>query len=234
MRASRQSSPYVLMGVLALLIAGAIVLSLVTAPPIARQELQSAARNTTAARSFVLDYKALTFEAATSPASRAEKPVETGAAAVKFQYQAPDRILQVRNESGLVVSILIIGRNSYERIGSQPWSELPGSSTETSEGVQVAGEVLSILHPMADATAVDRRGSTYRFTPSRKDPLLENLFGTEASMLSKISFSAVLGGGLVRDEAISATGAGTHFELSFKFRLIGTAPPLVAPARSRG
>jgi hypothetical protein len=232
MRASWRVAPFVVMGLLILLSAGAIVLSLDTAPPIAQQELQIAARDTSAARSFVLEYNIRTFEASTSSGSRVTKPVETGVATAEFTYQAPDRLFQVRNQNGAVVSVLIIGNKQYERMGSGQWSALPSPKSTPSEGAQLAGQLLSALDPMQHANSVVRSGATYRFSPDRGDPFIKNLFGTTAT-LSNVRFSASLSGGLVKNEGISAEGSGTLYELDFSFSMIGTAPPVVTPAGFR-
>jgi hypothetical protein len=232
MRASRRVAPFVLLGLLILLSAGAIVFSLDTAPPIAQQELQIAARDTSAARSFVLEYNIRTFDAYTSSGSRAKKPVETGVATAEFTYQSPDRLFQVRNQNGVVISVLVIGNKQYERMGTGRWSALPSPKSTTSVGAQLTGQLLSVLDPMKDANSVVRSGGTYRFSPDKQDPFIKNLFGTSA-LLSNVRFSAALSGGLVKDEGISAVGSGTLYELDFSFSLIGSAPPVVTPAGFR-
>ena len=221
-----------LLGVLAILSACAIVLSLSTAPGVSQQELQTAARNTTDASSFVLDYNVRTFTTLSPTASRG-KPVETGAEAVEFDYQAPDRVLEVRSQNGEVVSFLIAGHESYERLGSGPWSKLPSASPQTSQGAQVVSQVLSVLHPMAHAHSVVRSGSTYRFKPETGDPFVKDLFGTTA--LSKVGVTpAALSGGLVADEGISASASGMLYDIAFSFHLVGVAPPVKIPKRVQG
>ena len=232
MRASRRVAPFALLGLLILLSAGAIVLSLDTAPPVAQQELQIAARDTSGASSFVLAYSVRTFEASTPSGSSVKKPVETGVATAEFTYQAPDRLFQVRNQNGVVISVLVIGNKQYERMGTGRWSALPSPKSATSEGAQLAEQLLSVLSPMQHANSVVRRGATYRFSPDTGDPFIKNLFGTSAT-LSNVRFSAALSGGLVRNEGISAVGSGTLYELDFTFSLIGAAPPVVTPAGFR-
>jgi hypothetical protein len=234
MRASPGILSHTPLGLLVLLSAGAIVLSLVTAPSIAQQRLQGAARDTIDASSFVLDFNALTFSKLEPSTARGGKFVETGAVEVKFEYQAPDRVLQERYETSVLVSALVIGRNSYERIGSGPWLVLPQASPSgSSAGAQVAAEILGVLQPLAGATSVVRSGSTYRFAPGNRVPLLTDFFGQAAGQLSSVEFSAVLDDKFVKTERIVATRDDSRYTIDFDFLSVGAAPPIEAPSAAR-
>jgi len=228
MRARSGVLSYTPLGLLALLSAGAIVLSLLTAPPIAQQQLRGAARNTVAASSFVLT-DMTTVRAPRSSAALGGSTVESNSA--RIEYQAPDRILEETHEAtGLSVSLLLIDGNRYERTGNGSWSELsPVSQSGSPDGAQVAGEVLALLRPLAGATSVVRSGSTYRFVPGNRGTLLTSLFGQAAQQLSSVEFSAVLKGEFVRDERVVATRASERITIDFGLRSIGVLPPIEAP-----
>ncbi|MGD0320357.1 MAG: hypothetical protein ABSC00_01940 [Acidimicrobiales bacterium] len=228
MRAPTSVLSYAPLGLLALLSAGAIVLSLLMAPPLAQQQLQGAASSTVAASSFALTYRT-TVEVPGQSAASGGRTVATNSS--RFEYQAPDRVLEETHEpTGLSVSILLIDGDRYERTGNGPWSELPPVSQSGSPGgAEVAGEVLDLLRPLAGATSVVRSGSTYRFALGNPDTLLSTLFGQAAQQLSSVELSAVVKGDFVSDEHIVATQASEHITIDFGFASIGELPPIRAP-----
>ncbi len=228
MRAPTSVLSYAPLGLLALLSAGAIVLSLLMAPPVAQQQLQGAASSTVAASSFALTFKT-TVEVPGRSAASGGRTVATNSS--RFEYQAPDRVLEETHETtGLSVSILLIDGDRYERTGNGPWSELsPVSQSGSPGGAEVAGEVLDLVRPLAGATSVVRSGSTYRFALGNPDTLLSTLFGQAAQQLSSVEFSAVVKGDFVSDEHIVATQASEHITIDFGFASIGELPPIRAP-----
>lgn len=232
MRAPTSVLSYALLGLLVLFCAGAIVLSLLTAPTIAQQQLQGAASNTVAASSFVLTDRT-TVTAPRQSTALGGRTVESNSA--RIEYQAPDRVFEKTLEpTGQSVSVLLIDGNRYERIGSGPWSELPTASQSGSPGgAQVVGEMMALLRPLAGATSVVRSGSSYRFVPGNRETLLTSIFGQAVPQLSSVEFSAVLKGEFVRNERIVATRASEHITIDFGFLSIGELPPIKTPHVAR-
>lgn len=221
---------HTLLEVLILLSAGAIALSLLTAPPVAQEQLQLAARNTLSASSFVLADKVTVQEPRPTPTLGGRSSVTNTAT---IEYQAPDRILDQTVSEGRSVSLLVIGNNRYEKSGGGVWTKLPpvphvGGST----GSEAAAQVLAPLESLAGASSVVASGSTYRFVPGDRASLLENLFGQSAQPLTSISFTAAVTGEFVGAERILAERAGARFVIDFGFLSVGSVPPIEAPSSS--
>jgi len=209
-----------------LLSAGAIVLSLLTSPQAAQQQLQVAAKNLAAAPSFVFLDTVTIHEPQPSAALNGKSSATT---AQRVIYQAPDRV-EVTSTSSRGLTLLVIGDNRYERSGKGPWSALPPvSGSTTSAGAQEAQVLLFPLRSLSGATSVVRQGSAYRFVPGSKAPLLADLFGQFASQLSTLDFSATIKGEFVSRELIVATRGGARFVIDFRFLEVGSVPPIEAP-----
>ena len=219
-----------LLGALTLLSAGAIALSLLTAPPVAQEQLQVAAKNTISASSFVLADKVTVTEPRPSAALGGKASVTNTA---RIEYQAPDRILDQTTSQGRSVSLLVIGDDRYERSGNGPWTKLPAvAQVGGSTGAQAAAEVLAPLQSLSGATSVVASGSMFRFVPSDRAGLLENLFGQSTEPLASVRFSAVVNGEFVAAERILASRGGAHFVIDFGFLSVGSVPPIEAPPLS--
>jgi hypothetical protein len=222
-----------LLGGLTLLSAGAIALSLLTAPPVAQKQLQGAAKNTAAASSFVLtDVNRIRTPAPS--AALGGKSSETGT--VRILYQAPDRIRdEVHEGSGQTVTLVVIGDRRYEREGAGRWSVLPPSANVgVSNGAAAAQEVLLPLESLAAATSVVNDGSDYLFVSGNEMLLLENLFGEqEAAQLSAVKFSARLRGEFIGSEVVTADEGTVRYRIHFQISSVDSAHAVVAPSASQ-
>lgn len=215
-----------LVGVLMLLSAGAIALSLLTAPQVAQQQLKVAATNTAGATSFVfVDHVAIRAPRPTAALGGRSSVTTTQ----RVIYQAPDRV-EVSSSSAPGTTLLVIGNKRYERTGNGPWSPLPPvQGSGTSMGEQEASLLLFPLQSLAGSTSVTRRGSAYHFVPGAKSALLADLFGSLASQLSTIDFSAFVNGEFVTAEHVVATRGSTRFVIDFGYLAIGKVSPIEAP-----
>jgi len=212
-----------------LLSAGAIALSLLTAPQVAEQQLKVAATNTAGASSFVFVDQVAIREPQPTAALGGRSSATTTQRVI---YQAPDRV-EVSSSSAPGTMLLVIGNNRYERTGNGPWSPLPPVQTSgISTGQREANLLLFPLQSLADSTSVTRRGSTYRFVPGAKSSLLSSLFGSLASQLSTINFTAAINGEFATTEHVLATRGGARFVIDFSYLSIGKVPPIQAPTGS--
>lgn len=216
-----------LVGSLMLLSAGAIVLSLLTAPQVAQEQLHAAANNLAAAQSFVFLDTVTIHEPSPSPALGGKT---SGSTAQRVIYRAPDRV-EVTSTSSRGLTLLVIGNDRYERSGTGPWSKLPPAPrSATSTGAQEAQVLLFPLRSLAGSTSVVRQGSDYGFMPGSRAALLDDLFGQFASELSTLNFTASISGEFVSRELIVATRDGARFVIDFRFSDVDSAPGLEAPS----
>ncbi|HUC36948.1 MAG TPA: hypothetical protein VMR97_07485 [Acidimicrobiales bacterium] len=214
------------LGLLMLLTAGAIVLSLETAPQVAQEQLQAAAKNTMAAGSFVFTDDVSIHEPGPTAQLGGRSEASTSQ---RVAYQAPDRV-EISSTSASGTSLLVIGDKRYEKTNGGPWMTLPPlANTGTSTGAQEVALLLFPLESLAGATSVTLRGSKYGFSPGGRSILLGNLFGQLASKLSSIKFSATVSGEFVSTERIAATQGRARFLIDFGYLQVGNVPPIVAP-----
>lgn len=226
MRTPSGTLPNLLVGALTLLTGGAIALSLLTAPQVAQQQLKVAAMNTAGAASFVFVDHVTIREPRPTSALGGRSSATTTQSVV---YQAPDRVL-VSSSSAPGTMLLVIGNQRYERTGNGPWSPLPAvGAGGASTGIQEAQLLLFPLQSLADSTSVTMTGSTYRFVPGAKAALVEDLFGTLASQLSTLRFSAFVNGEFVRSERVLAARGDARFTIDFAYLSIDKAPALEVP-----
>jgi hypothetical protein len=234
MRSSSGLVAHSLLGGLTLLAAGAIVLSLVTAPPVAKSQLQGAAKNTAGASSFVLTdvNKVVSPKPVPSLGGRSSE-----SSVVRIVYQAPDRVLDVVSEpQGRTVTLLVVGNKAYEREGSSGvWSTIPASTgSGTTNGQAAAQKVLMPLDSVGGATTVERSDDLYRFVPGNELNLLANLFGQEAvPQLSSVRFSAGIDGEFLRSEDVDAKAGGFSYQIRFRFSSVDRAPAVEPPPPSQ-
>jgi len=62
--------------------------------------------------------------------------------------------------------------------------------------------------------------------------LLSSLFGSLASQLSTINFTAAINGEFATTEHVLATRGGARFVIDFSYLSIGKVPPIQAPTGS--
>lgn len=227
MRTSSGVVPHTLLGVLVLLSAGAIALSLVTAPPVAQEQLHLAARDTLAASSFVLADRVTVKEPRPTPALGGKSSITNTA---RIEYEAPDRILIQTVSAGRSMSLMVIGNNRYNKTDGGAWVKLPSvPQVGGTAGSEAAAELLAPLQSLAGATSVVASGSNYRFDPGDRASLLANLFGQSAEPLTSVSFSAAVRGEFVAAVRILADLSGARYVIDFGFLSVGSAPPIEAP-----
>lgn len=218
-----------LVGALMLLSAGAITLSLLTAPQVAQQQLKVAATNTEGASSFLFVDRVAIREPAPTAALGGRSSATTTQRVI---FQAPDRV-EVSSTSAPGTTLLVIGNKRYERTGNGPWSPLPTVQSSTSStGEQEAALLLFPLQSLADSTSVTKRGSTFSFVPGAQSALLADLFGSLASQLSTLEFSAVVSGEFATAERVVATRGSARFVIDFRYMSIDKAPPIELPRGS--
>jgi hypothetical protein len=223
----------VLLGVLVLLCVGAIVLSLETAPPVAQQQVQLAARNTAAASSFVLT-DVNTVKASRPSSALGGRASET--TVVRITFQAPDRVLDEVYQPGQpTAALVVIGDRRFERRGTGSWTELPPASSPAgaSTGELVARELVVPLESLFGASSVVRVfDTTYLVEPSEREQLLGSLFGQEASTLSKLTTSATVKGEFVTAQFVTARRGSFRFAVDLGYSSINEAPPIEEPVTS--
>ncbi len=222
-------SSHFTVGLLTLLSAGAIVLSLETAPPVAKQQLQSAAHNTIAASSFVLT-DVNTISSSTPIAALGGKKSESNV--VRIRYEAPDRIIdEITEPNGQNVTLLVVGDSRFERFDHRQWTQLPSvPRTGITTGAAFVRELLVPLQSFAGATSVVHRGSNYFLIPGNESSLLQSLFGAQAaSRLTSVTFSATVNGEFVGSERVSAKRAGVDYTVAFFFSSVDSKLDIATP-----
>jgi hypothetical protein len=221
---------HVLVSVLILLSAGAIVLSLETAPPVAQTQLRGAAQNTQGASSFVVNY----VETVSAPTpSSALGGKRSQSSRIRILYQAPDRIVEHVNEAGVVTTVVVVGNRRYERVGSAAWraSSLPPTAG-VSVGLQVARDLLLPLQSASSAVTVTRvtnTSNTFAYLPSNLVELLDSLFGTDAAALSSVRFFATINGEFIGSQLVVGSHSPYRFAVALHFSSVNSVPPITAP-----
>jgi hypothetical protein len=221
---------HVLLSVLILLSAGAIVLSLETAPPVAQSQLRVAAQNTRGASSFVVDY----VETVSSPVrSSALGGKKSQSSRIRILYEAPDRIVEHVNEDGLATTVVVVGNRRYERVGSAAWkASTLTPSARVSVGLEVARDLLLPLQSASSASSVTKvtnTSSTYAYLPSNLVELLDSLFGTDAADLSSVRFFATINGEFIGSQLVVGSHSPYRFAVALHFSSVNSVPPITAP-----
>jgi hypothetical protein len=216
--------PFVLVGVFAILLVGAIVLSLSTAPPLDEQQLHVAATATLNASGYVVvDTNSVTSPGSTVPVSGSEAVV------VHVLYRAPEAIEEIEmGPNGQTDAVILIGAHRFRESGSQ-WTELPPSPRVDS---QVVRTIRSPLQAAAGAVVVTRQGDLYRFVPPRLDRFLTSVLGVRPSQVSSPRLTAEVRGEFLAHERITALVGRQSLTVDLVFSDIGSAPPVVAPPAS--
>jgi hypothetical protein len=216
---------HVLLSVFALLVVGAIALSLSSAPPVDSQQLSLAAKATMTASGFVLvDTNSVTVVGAVPGAAGARQRSRT--VVIRVLYQAPDRVRESEvSPTGGTVSVIVIGSERFRSNGAQ-WTALPPQS---GLGAQAARTITSPLQVAASATTVTRHGTGYQFVPRKLDQFLLTILGVRQSQLTAPRLTAVVHGDYLTDEKITAVVGQQRLGVDLAFSAIGLAPPVQAP-----
>jgi hypothetical protein len=222
--------PHAVLGMFMILVAGAIALSLVTAPAVAPQQLHGGANNTLAASSFVVD----DANEVTALAADGHRAAVVNRNTVHVVYQAPDKVLEVETQSSGSRSLVVLGAKGYERTDSGKWDQLQSSpASGPSSGVLAAQTMLLPLQQLSTAVDAVRHGSTYDFFPSNAAGLLTT-FGLPASLAQSgdVKYSAVITGENVSAFRIDAVFEGQQVSIDLTYRALGRAPLIQAPPAS--
>src|ERR1700722_16787977 len=228
MERSQGILPQAVLGLFMILVAGAIALSLVTAPPVAPTQLHEAAQNTLAASSFIFN----DANAVASVPSAGHPSKVSNQNVVHVVYQAPDRVLEIQTMGSQSRSLLAVQSVGFQRTGSSKWVPLPPTPGGTL-GETAAGAVLLPLKQVADAYDVVRTGSTYRFTPGDADSLL-GTFGLPSTVAESPSttYSATISGENVSSFRIFTLLEGQRVTLELRYVSVGSAPAVNVPPAS--
>ena len=227
MHSSPRPLPFVLLGVFAVLVVGAIALSLATAPPLAQQQLQHAAKATMAAPSFVLT---VTDSVTNLQPSSSPNLQPSGTQTLHVVYQAPDSVQETElGPGGQSASVIVVGDRRF-RASDGHWTELPPSP---GLGTLAVASIMAPLHAAANATDVTRQGDLYRFGGNDVDTLVRNLLAVGTSPLVSPSLTAVVSGGYVTHQRVTAVVGRQRLSLDLAFSAIGTAPAVEVPAHAQ-
>jgi hypothetical protein len=211
--------------VFAALSVGAIALSLSSAPPLAQEQLQSAARTTRDASGFVLkDTNSVTT------VSSSGQPVASGQpqAMVAFVvvYRAPDAVEEIEvDQTGAKAEVIALGDRAFRKTGST-WTELAASK---GIGARAVATITAPLDGAVGATGVTRQGDRYRFVPADLHRLLTTVLGTTTAPVTSPRFTAVVGDGALSRETITAVVGHQRLEVDLVFSAVGSAPGVEAP-----
>jgi hypothetical protein len=225
MPGARGALPHLVIGLLTVLVAGAVALSLTTAPPAAQQQLRFAAADTASSGFVLTDVNSATplrQNAANGATPEAQQTV------VHASFEPPDRLSEsAPTTAGRTISVVVVGEAVFKRIGTL-WTKLPSSP---GLGGQVLDTVLLPLDAASSATAVTRQGDVYRFGPAHVEHVAQTLLGRPLSQLSSLRLSAVVRGDDVVEEQVAADSGGDLLEVHLAFSAIGSAPSIGIPLR---
>lgn len=214
------------LGVLIALAVGAIILSLVTAPPIADSHLRTAAGNTAAAKSFRIDLSVSSGAVGAAPSS-------TQRVSAVILYQAPNRTLTVERASTTetVTQLVVGGRAWLSEDGGSTWRRLPVPATI---GAADARTFVRPLQALQNVSGVRQSGDIY--TLLTLDRGLPNAYGVgEGASVVLSSLRATISGEFMRtiDVAFRAPGSTETARVVEVFSLVDKVADIVPPAASR-
>jgi hypothetical protein len=218
----RRALPFVLVGALGMLSAGAIVLSVATAPVTDVEQLHLAAGSTLAASGFSLvDTNSVVSEATVGPTAGSGTTQ-----VVHVRYQAPDAVEETGpNATGQIVTVVVVGSRRFEGVGSR-WEELPPAP---GLGAAAVDDLLFPLRAAATADQVVRSGDRYGFVPKDLTGFLTTLLGLRPAHLESLQVSAKVTGDFVSTERISVRLGQERLQVALVFNAIGSAPPVTVP-----
>jgi uncharacterized protein YejL (UPF0352 family) len=224
---SSRPLPFILLAVFGVLVIGAIALSLTTAPPLAQQQLQRAAKTTMAAPSFVL---VITDSVSNQPGSSAQNTQPPGTQTLHVVYQAPDSVQETElGPGGQSASVIVIGDRRF-RSSDGTWTELPPSP---GLGTLAVASIMTPLQAAANATDVTRQGDLYTFGATNVDALVSNLLAVGTAPVSSASLTAVVSGDYVTHQTVTAVVGGQRLTLDLAFSDFGTAPAIEVPPHAQ-
>jgi len=218
--------PFILVGTFAVLLVAGIALSVVRAPSIDEQLLQNAANATMSASGFaVTDTNSAT---PVSPGPSLQRPSSPAAQTVVIRvlYQAPDAVEESEAVPAGTTSVILIGNRRFQGIGMQ-WTELPDSNGAAAGAIQ---RIMFPLRAASSATTVTRHGDRYSFVPSGRGSFLQSVLGLPPSALSSPILTAVVRGGYLDEEQISAVADHERLRVDLVFSDIGSASPVKEPS----
>jgi len=230
--------PLLLLAALGVLAAGAIALSLATAPPVAEQQLQIGAGATAGVGSFVMD---LTNTVTTNSVVPGRAP-QVQRSSVHFVYQAPDRIDEtLKNANGRTVEIICIADDRWERTAGGNWVQLPAGARGAVSTCQSAVDnvVLVPAKAAANGTPVVRHGKTssatytYGLAPADLASVFRVLFGVPATAVSGHLFAASIDQEYVVSQLFHAAAGNQTDDIGVRYSELGTAPAIAPPAPAR-
>ena len=217
--------PHVIMAVFTVLVFGAIALSLVTAPPVAQTDLQSAAKATLDASGFrLVDVNSATYIGPVPQGSSGRLLTRTNV--IHVLYQAPDRVRESGlSPTGQSATAVVAGSRHFVTSAGR-WTEL---RAQPGLGGRAVDTVLSPLRVATGATDVVRRGDVYAFVPSDLRSFITTILGTTPGRLTGLQVGAVVRGGYLVEERVSAVMGTDRLGVDLTFSVIGAAPPVTLP-----
>jgi hypothetical protein len=225
------------LGALTVLTAGAIALSLATAPPVAEQQLHIGAGATTGVGSFVMDLVNTVTTRAPSPGGSARVQSRT----LHIVYQAPDRLHETLSAGpGQTIDIVVIGNQRYQRTAAGRWVQLPpGRTGSVSTGQAAVNGV--VLVPATAATAgtpVVRHGKTssalyaYGLPPAQLATVYRVLFGVTGAVIAQHAFDATIDKEYMVSQTFLAAAGNQTDRIAVRYSELGTAPAVTPPPPS--
>jgi hypothetical protein len=223
-------SPLVL-GVLGVLTAGAIALSLATAPPVAEQQLNIGASATPGSGSFLME---VTNTLTTTVAGRAPVVQHSSEFVV---YQAPDRFHYTTTVTGgRRVEVICVGTVGFERTAGGHWVKLqPGLGGSTCPGPLLRLALVPSA-VAAGGTPVVRHGQTsnatytYAMPPAYLAAVAEVLFQVPPSALGHPLASATIDKEYMVSQRFRASHLDQTDAIEIRYSQVGTAPAISAPS----
>ena len=215
-------TPHVFLGVLTVLGVVALIVSLDTAPPVARTQLRTAAANTVGASSYVLTYTDIVTTAG-----------HTSRAVLRFFYQSPDRVEEEAiSAAGQQVRYLEIGPYRYEQVGATaPWQAVGTVDPNVSWGKQGAETVSKPLSEIAKATSVTGHGDTFSFVPADENDFVLSVLAFQPAQFTagSLAFTGTVDGEYLTHIVASAARGALHFQAVLDVSQLDHVPSLVRP-----
>jgi hypothetical protein len=227
-------SSLVYLGVLTVLSAGAIALSLATAPPVAEQQLHIGSGSTAGVGSFVMDLVNTFTTQGAGPGGASQ--VQRGTQHIV--YQAPDRFHEmISSGRGQGIDIIVVGSQRYQRKSPRLWTQLPSGATDIGLSA-VNSLVLLPANTAAKGTPVTRHGQTsnsvyaYGLPPGPLAVVDAKLFGAGAGVIARHAFTVTIDKEFMVSQTFLATAGNQADRITVRYSELGTAPPVTPPPTS--
>jgi hypothetical protein len=224
-----------ILGMLAILTAGAAALSLASAPPLAEQQLRIGAGATAGVGSFVMDVNSVVRGAA-----RSSGPAQVEHSSFRLVYQAPDRIQEIQvGQNGATNEIVIVGNGQYERVGGH-WTSVTGSPIGSLSIGRSIAETFVLVPSTAASKAEDvvRHGQTsssrysYDLSGAKLAALFAALYRVPVSQTTGHAFGAGVQSEYMTTQTFFAAATGSSDTVTIHYSRLGTAPKVVPPPAS--